>query len=220
MRRITLALAFSLAVTSASATVITQDAEGRYQALLAAAKANAPNVDWGELRLAYADRPGFKVFAQSAARRQMLQAANAGDCAQALPSARAAIAEDYVDADAHMVAAYCEEAAGDAAGAKLDRDIGAGLLQSIQTGDGLSAQTAFTVIDVDEEYALTRALGLTVAAQALVQQGGHSYDALQATDEKGQRATYYFQVDRVLAAEAGAMAPGAVPSGGPPSRTP
>jgi len=220
MRCITLALAFSLAVTSASATVITQDAEGRYQALLAAAKANAPNVDWGQLRLAYADRPGFKVFAQTAARRQMLQAANAGDCARALQSARAVIAEAYIDPDAHMVAAYCEEAAGDAAAAKLDRDIGAGLLKSIQTGDGLSPATAFTVIDVDEEYALTRALGLNVASQALVQQGGHSYDALQATDDKGQRATYYFLVDRVLAAEAAAMNPGAVSEGGPPSRTP
>ena len=220
MRRITLALALSLAATSAGAVVITQDAEGRYQALLAAAKANAPNVDWGELRLAYADRPGFKLFAQSAARRQMLQAANAADCAQALPSARAVIAEDYVDADAHMVAAYCEEAAGDAIAAKLDRDIGAGLLSSIQTGDGLSPGSAFTVIDVDEEYALTRALGLTVASQALVHQGGHSYDAVQTTDEKGQRATYYFLVDRVLAAEAAAMQPGAVSEGGPPSRAP
>jgi hypothetical protein len=114
------------------------------------------------------------------------------------------IAEAYVDPDAHMVAAYCEEAAGDPAAAKLDRNIGAGLLKSIQTGDGLSPATAFTVIDVDEEYALTRALGLKVASQALIQQGGHAYDALQATDDKGQRATYYFLVDRVLAAESAA----------------
>ena len=205
MRRIALpfALALSLVATAAGAAV-TQDAEGRYQALLAAAKASAPNADWGQLRLAYADRPGFKLFSQSPARRQMLQAANAGNCAQALLSAKAVIEESYVDADAHMVAAYCEEAAGDAVAARLDRDIGAGLLQSIETGDGLSPASAFTVIDIDEEYALTRALGLSVASQALIQQDGHAYDALQATNDKGQRATYYFLVDRVLAAEAAA----------------
>src|ERR1700761_3553590 len=96
-----LSLAFCLAVTSVGAAVITQDAEGHYQALLASAKANAPNVDWGELRLAYASRPSFRVFAQSAAKRQMMQAANGNDCADALKTAKAVIEEDYVDPDAH-----------------------------------------------------------------------------------------------------------------------
>jgi hypothetical protein len=198
----------------------TEDPEARYQALLAAAKAAAPNVDWGQLRLAYADRPSFKPFAQSAAKRQMFEAADTSDCKTALPAAKAAIAEDYVDADAHLVAAFCEDAAGDTAAAALDRDIGRGLVKSIQTGDGLSPTTAFTPIDVGEEYALTRALGLKVSAQALIQQGGHSYDALTTTDEKGQRATYYFLVDRVLAAESASLRPGAVSEGGPPGRSP
>jgi hypothetical protein len=209
-----------IAAPCADAAVVSQDAEGRYQVLLAQAKATAPDADWGQLRLAFAARPGFRVFAQSAAKREMLKDVNTGDCADALATARAVIEEAYVDADAHMVAAFCEDAAGDRTAAKLDRDIGAGLIKSIETGDGLSPASAFTVIDVDEEYALMRALGQKVVVQALVQQGGHSYDALQATDEKGQRATYFFLVDRVLAAEAAAMTPGAVSEGGPPSRTP
>jgi hypothetical protein len=215
-----LALAFSLAVASASAAVITQDAEGRYQALLAEAKANAPNVDWASLRLAYAQRPGFQVFAQSAARRQMLQAANASNCKDALPSAEAVIAEDYVDVDAHFVAAFCEDAAGDAAAAKLDRDIAVGLVKSIQTGDGLTPDAAFTPITVDEEYAVMRALGLKVESQALVQQGGHSYDVLHTLNEKGERGASWFLIDGVLAAEAKALTPGAVSEGGPPDRGP
>ena len=214
------AVALSLAAASADAAVVSQDAEGRYQVLLAQAKANAPHADWGQLRLAFAARPGFRVFAQSAAKREMLKDANSGDCAHALSTAKAVIAEAYVDADAHMVAAFCEDAGGDPTAAKLDRDIGAGLIKSIETGDGLSPQAAFTVIDIDEEYALMRALGQKVGSQALVQQGGHAYDALQTTDAKGQQATYFFQVDRVLAAEAAAMTPGAVSEGGPPSRTP
>jgi hypothetical protein len=208
---ITIALALSLAVAPARAVVVTQDAEGRYQALLAQAKANAPNVDWAQLRLAYSARPGFKVFAQSAARRQMLQAANDANCKDALPDARAVIAEDYIDADAHFVAAFCEETAGDPAAAKLDRDIAVGLIRSIQTGDGLSPDTAFTVISVDEEYGLMRALGAKVQDQALVQQGGHSYDRLQTLDQHGQKAAYFFLIDRVLAAESAAMRPGGAP---------
>jgi hypothetical protein len=150
----------------------------------------------------------------------MLQAANASNCKEALPSAKAAIEENYVDADAHFVAAFCEDAAGDATASKLDRDIAVGLIKSIQTGDGLTADAAFTPITVDEEYALTRALGLKVESQALVQQGGHSYDVLHTLNEKGERGAYWFAIDAVLAAEARGLTPGTVSEGGPPSRTP
>jgi hypothetical protein len=221
MRRLApLALIFSLAVAAANAAVVTPDAEGRYQALLTAAKAAAPKVDWGQLRHAYAERPSFQVFPTSAARRQMLQAANASNCKEALPSAKAVIEEDYVDADAHFVAAFCEDAAGDGVASKLDRDIAVGLIKSIQTGDGLSADTAFTPITVDEEYALMRALGLKVESQALVQQAAHSYDVLHTLNEKGERGAYWFAIDGVLAAEAKALTPGSVSEGGPPSRSP
>jgi len=214
------AAALSLAAVRLNATVVAQDAEGRYQTLLAAAKASAPQVDWGALRQAFAARPGFQVISRSAARTRMLEAANASNCKDALPSARAVMAEDYVDADAHLVAAFCEDAAGDAVGSKLDRDIGVGLLRSIETGDGLSAATAFTPIDVDEEYTLMRALGQKVQSQDLVRQGGHAYDVLSTLDDKGQRGSYWFAIDRVLAAESAALTPGAVSEGGPPSRTP
>jgi hypothetical protein len=213
------ATALSLAAGAVRADVA-QDPERRYQTLLTAAKANAPKADWAELRMAYAARPGFQVLSQSAARRQMLDAANASNCKEALPSARAVIAEDYVDPDAHLVAAFCEEAAGDGAASKLDRDIGVGLIRSIETGDGLSAATAFTPINVDEEYALMRALGQKVESQDLVRQGGHAFDVLSTQDQKGQRGSYWFAIDRVLAAESAALTPGAISEGGSPSRTP
>lgn len=220
MRPLILAAALSLVAGAAAFAANADDPEARYQALLAAAKASAPNADWSALRLAFADRPGFKAFAQSDAKRQMLAAADKPDCAVALPAARAVIAEAYVDIDAHLVAAFCEDLAGDRAAAQLDRDIGAGLVASIRTGDGLSPAAAFTPIDVDEEYAVMRALGAKVTQQALVQAGGHAYDALTAVDAKGEPATYYFLVDRVLAAESTALKPGAISEGGPPDRTP
>jgi hypothetical protein len=65
-----------------------------------------------------------------------------------------------------------------------------------------------------------RALGQKVESQALVQQGGHSYDVISTTDGSGGRRTYWFVIDRVLAAESAALAPGSVSEGGPPSRTP
>jgi hypothetical protein len=194
--------------------------EAAYQALLAQAKTDPASIDWQALRFAYAARPGFTPFAQSAAKRTMFQAADKGDCAAALPAAKALIEERYIDADAHMIAAFCQENGGDPGGARLERAIGAALIHSIETGDGRTPPAAFTVIDVDEEYATLRALGLKPTSQALIHNGGHAYDAIVTTDEKGQTATYYFLVDRVLAAESAALRPGSVSEGGPPGRSP
>ena len=197
-----------------------QDPEAHYQALLAAAMASAPQSDWLGLRIAFAQRPAFKAIGQDVAKGEMFKGVEAGDCATALTEAKAVIAEAFIDADAHLVAAFCDDKLGDAADAAWERDVGVGLLKSIETGDGLTPGEAFTPIDVDEEYALIRARGLKVTRQALVQQGGHAYDALTTVNDKGESATYYFLIDRVLAAEASALKPGDVSEGGPPDRGP
>ena len=205
---------------SETAPAAPADPEARYQALLARAKASAPYSDWEGLRMAFADRPGFKLTGQDVTKGEMFKAVEAADCATALTEAKAVIAEAFVDADAHLIAAYCDDKLGNATDATWERDVGLGLLKSIETGDGLSPASPFTVIDIDEEYALLRARGLTVSGQALLQQGGHSYDAITAVTDKGVSATYYFLVDRVLAAERKLMTPGAVSEGGPPERSP
>jgi hypothetical protein len=197
------------------------DAEARYQALLATAQNGGPNVDWGVLRRAYSERPGFKVFEQNPAKRRMFVAAGAQNCVDALPAAKEVLADRFIDSDAHMIAAFCEDVAGQAALASRDREIGAGLVKSMQTaGDGLTPATAFNVIDVDEEYSLMRALGLKLDDQALIHDGGHAYDALTTVDPAGRKATYFVLVDKVLAAESAALAPGSVSEGGPPGRSP
>jgi hypothetical protein len=220
----TLALAFGLALPAAAATAppsaLPADPEAHFRTLLATAKATAPYADWSALRLAYSRRPGFKAMGQSAAKRQMFEAGETGDCAKALSASKAVLAEAYIDIDAHLVAAFCEDRAGDKAAAQLDRDIGAGLIASVETGDGLSTGSAFTPIDVDEEYAVMRARGAHVTDQALIQSGGHTYDALTSVDQAGQKTTHYFLIDRVLAAESAALQPGSVSEGGPPGRSP
>jgi len=223
---VTLALALCLTLPAAAvaatapAPVLPADPETHYQALLAAAKAAAPNVDWRELRLAYSRRPNFNGMGPGDAKKRMFEAGETGDCVTALSAAKALLDQTYVDIDAHLVAAFCEDKAGDKVAAQLDRDIGAGLVASVRTGDGLSPASAFTPIDVDEEYAVMRALGARVTGQSLIQSGGHAYDALSCIDQAGHQATYYFLIDRVLAAESAALKPGSVSEGGPPGHSP
>ena len=74
-----------------------------------------------------------------------------------------------------------------------------GLVNSIlDSGDGKSAKTAYIVIDVAEEYALLRALGLDRGSQALRTEGGHKYDLLTVTDPKNNdKKEIWFNIDAV-----------------------
>jgi hypothetical protein len=54
---------------------------------------------------------------------------------------------------------------------------------------------------VSEEYSLMRLLGRRVTRQSLQRTGGHAYDVVETMDAKATPATYYFLIDRVMAAE-------------------
>jgi len=181
-------------------------ADNAYQALLTAAKRGDP-VDWQALRFAYAESPDFDLLGSGAedARKQMYADYRGGDFAGALQQAASVLGHDYVDIDAHMVADLAARKLGDEAQAKLHHDAAIGLLNSIRTGDGHTPETAYTVITVGEEYAVLRAYGLRPSQQALISNGGHSYDRLDAIDHDGKTVTLYFLIDRVLAAEDAAL---------------
>lgn len=200
--------ALLLAASSVCAHAATPGPEARYQTMLAEAKAGKP-VSWLALRFAYADRPSFNVLDDGLGdiRTQMFAAMQANDYAAAIGAAQQVLDKDFVDADAHLVIFLAEVKLGQPQQGLRDRDIGLGLIVSMQTGDGKTPATALTVINQAEEYSYLRALSLQSTGQSLIHDGGHSYDVINATDPSGQAQTLYFIVDRIVAAEAKALAP-------------
>ncbi len=198
--------ALLFAVSTFSTHAAEPDPEARYQALLAAAKASQ-TVDWQALRFAYADRPSFSVFGdgQEDTRKTMFGALNAKDYAATLDAAQRIIDKDFVDADAHLIVFICDQAMGNPEKGVRDREIAIGLIHSMQTGDGKTPATALRVITVAEEYTYLRVNGLRSTSQALIHDGGHSYDLLNAVDQSGQPHPVYFLIDQVLADEAKAL---------------
>jgi hypothetical protein len=209
MRNAFAALLVLLALAAAlPAAAFDAASEARYQSLLAAAKTGGQPIDWSALRFAYADSAEFDLTGGGAdpARKAMFEAINAGDAKAALAQAKLILAQDYVDIDAHVVADLADQKLGDAAGAKREHDIVVGLLRSIRTGDGSSPAQAFTPISVGEEYAVMRAFDMRVGDQELIQAAGHSYDKLDVTDSDGKKLSFYFQIDRIVAAERAELA--------------
>ena len=174
-----------------------------------AAKADPKVADWQALRFAFADKPGFMALNMSLneTRKKMLAARRSGDFQTLLAQANAIIEKDYVDGQAHMLAAAAMSALQQPDAAAREQSIAVAIFKSIQTGDGLTPATAFTVISVSEEYELMAARQRQVTRQSLQNINGHAYDVLNTTGRDGDAVTFYFLIDRVMAAEAKEFAP-------------
>jgi tetratricopeptide (TPR) repeat protein len=217
MKRLVLALLAAAILQAAASRVVdaedagaksetaaeAQDAEAQYQAMLAAAKANPDAADWQALRFAYADRLSSSPYPDHKSRKAIQAALKAGDWQEALAAANKALDANYVDGDAHMAAMLAYTKLGQPDEAKREQAIAVAIVKSImKSGDGKSPEQAFVVISVAEEYALLAALQYRPAQQRLVQTGGHAYDALDTVGPDGAKVTFYFLIDRVLAAQA------------------
>jgi len=184
------------------------DADARYQTMVTTAKADPKMADWQALRFAFADRPGFTALNRNlnGTRKKMLAARQSGDFKELLVQATAIIDQDYVDGQAHLLASVAMTALQQP-DADDERVIAVAIFKSIQTGDGLTPATAFTVISVSEEYELMFARQRQVTHQSLQNANGHAYDVLETKGRNGDAVTFYFLIDRVLAAEAKELAP-------------
>ena len=177
------------------------DAKKRYKELLEKAK-KGEAVDFREMRLAYFETPEYSPLTGMFDYRALNGALGQGDYAGAVKTAEAVLERNFVDLNAHMVAYIAHRETKNEEKAKFHRAISEGLLDSIKaTGDGKSPETAYEVISISEEYAMFRAMGVRPVKQSLVQDKGHSYDAVVVVDPRtNQQTTYYFNVDKPFSA--------------------
>ena len=74
--------------------------------------------------------------------------------------------------------------------------------QLLRQTDGATAEKAFKVKDVPEEYQIVRALGLVPGRQSLVSNHGRMYDVLTVTDPKtGQERQLWFDINSFFGKE-------------------
>jgi len=173
-----------------------------YADLLAQAKQDASAVDFAALRYAYAESAQYSPYDSDTATltQSMMTAYRAKDCAGATNHAQALLEKNYVRINAHIVSTICHRQLAQARPAAHHDAMARGLINSILgSGDGKTAETAFVVIAVDEEYSTLSRLGLKSVRQRLVKNDGHQFDVFEVTDEAGRTSTVFFNVDRPLA---------------------
>jgi hypothetical protein len=169
-----------------------------YEELLANAKASPESADFQELRFAYARTSHYCPYA--APRGDLGAPADVVrgmDEEAATEAVRQTLESNYLDIEAHLVAALMHRRLDETEKAEYHSHFAERLLRSIlESGDGRSRQTAFKVINVAEEYAVLGFLGLELRAQALLADKGHHLDEMDVLHPGTRKATtLYFNID-------------------------
>jgi len=196
MGHCSVAVLFALVLASAWSFAQENDAASkRYNEIVAKLKAGDRNVDFKELRLAYADLTHAKDTDPQ--KKAMLAALNSKKYEDVLKNADIVLAADYADMDAHFVECIAQRELHNTEQSDFHKFALQGLLDSItKSADGKSFETAFQVIEVHEEYVLLRFMGLTPSKQSMSEKNGHSFDVLEAVNPKtSEKVTLYFNID-------------------------
>ena len=199
--RVSLVLTFFLAcLTGIHAQKPDTAKDDPYATILAKLKAGDTNIDFKGLRMASGNSKAEDAGQPDDAEyKKAVEVYNAKKFKAAISSGEKALEQGYLGIDAHMLVAVAYRESGNTAKFDFHKAVYLGLVNSILAGaDGKSAKTAYVVIDVAEEYALLRALGLNRGNQALRTEGGHKYDVLTVTDPKSnQTREVWFNIDEV-----------------------
>ena len=184
--------------------LIPEAARAAFDALIERAKKADPALDFGELRLRFAESDRYKAYADEQ-EEAMISAIVSDRPKEALDIVREILGRNYMNLDAHFTGALACNALNDAPCSAQHLYMARGIVGSIlASGDGNSQMTAFRVISTSEELAVVRVLGVLVQDQRLLRDSdGHSFDELNVVDGKtGERRKVYFGIDLALAAVA------------------
>ena len=139
-----------------------------YALLVDRLKAGDRTVDFTELRMAFTHTPAYRGMMMGV--YQLLwRSLNSGDFEGAIRAAENVLRQNYAEPNAHMVAARAHRELDHSEQAEFYQFVVDGLIRSITSkGDGKTAESAYHVIDVSEEYALFRSMNVSVTSQSVV----------------------------------------------------
>ncbi len=179
-----------------------------FRDLLSRAEISLTEIDFERLRFLYTETDAYAPGRHDGDEHKELERAlRADDLAGALIAVEELLANEPLDINTHLQAAYIYDSLEVLDKAAYHRQFAKGLLESIlQSGDGQSFDTAFTIIDRREAYALMIASALMPTGQNLLEQEGHFYLVVEYknthTDLHGKM---YFNVDLPISRTGGAL---------------
>jgi len=169
-----------------------------YEILLEQVKQSDPNFDFTELRWTFAQTANYDPynFDDSGLEDSMYDAYNNQEYELAIELANQMLEKNYLLPDLHFIVLQSYQELGDQENADFHNYFLRGLVTSIaKSGDGRSPETAFIVIQIEEEYFMLNILGLQDIEQTFTEINGIPYDIFNGVDENTNNpATIYFDI--------------------------
>lgn len=166
-----------------------------YGRLVTALRSGERDIDFTRLRMAYVASPGYAPYGDSRLFLAMMGAVEAEDFERALVFADSVLAQNHLEATAHLVAWMSARLSGQESRAPYHAWVARGLVQSIGGRGGRTPETAMVVIDLAEEYAYLRYHGLELLRRVLGTCGENDCDILQVRDPRsGEEYALHFDV--------------------------
>ena len=188
-----------LAASSASALDTPQVARTKYDALKAKAEQGDLNIDWQELRVAAAVAGVNGNYDWRTAAAEAVRELNGKYYKEALAIGQQIVSHNYANADGHFLLIMLYGRLGMQKEADQEKLVVDKMAQSIlDSGNGLTPETAWFIVTLSEESFVLRLLGMTQKSLEYVVQGGHAFDKVTAIDRSGKESTYWFSVDTGL----------------------
>jgi hypothetical protein len=172
-----------------------------YTELLAAAQRSPELADYTALRMAYAASPEYAPYGLVHSDNGLWKAINVAlkqdDLAAVVQACNRLLDKYALDLKTHMIATWAHDRLGNSILANHHTQFGQGVLKSLmESGDGLSFETAFVVIDIREEYFILQLLGAEMKVQALAEHQGSWFDIFSVVITKTQQeASIYCNID-------------------------
>jgi len=170
-----------------------------YPILLEQVKRSDPNFDFTNLRWTYAQTTGYDPYNvdENDLIGSMYDAYDNNDYEQAIELANQLLDDNYLLPDPHLILLQVYEKLGDQQSADFHNYFLRGLIASIsESGDGKSMESAFIIIQFEEEYFLLNILGIQNSTSTFKQDENEiPYDIIEGVDEDtNEKATIYFNI--------------------------
>jgi hypothetical protein len=172
--------------------------------LLQSAKLNPDETDFTKLRHAYAMSAEYRPYFPTTEEdiddlESLIDAHKAKHFQKAITLADRLLRLNYLDIDAHIIASEAYINTGDKRKAVYHFKFATHILASVyQSGDGMSYQTAFKVVNLREEYVILQFFKLTRISQQMDYDQGHNFDVFETVDPKSNEPRrMYFNTDLI-----------------------
>ena len=134
---------------------------------------------------------------------RLADAARSESTAGVLDASVALLAKDQADINAHTLRSNALRKTDHVTEADFHAAVAKGLIDSIiAAGNGQTAESAWTVYRVKEEYEVLKAKGARFISQSRISVGPKTLDLLDAERDDGEKLHVYFDITELLAEQA------------------